>query len=569
MLCACSDALPPVLPRTTWTHQAPSGGVGPTSLWNRITLHQTGTYLAPGASCTEALKVLLERDTTTYGFKDVGIHYLVCPDGTVYQGTYGPINTLGFHQLALLTRTGLPDPETLGLSQGSVGIAWVGQFSYAQALALDNNGKVRTDASGKPVFELNRATPESLLAGARLIAWIAQENQIDLASTTDGAALTVANYRQQAIAHPYTVNGVLPALASSQLVFEMTGGRGESATLCTSAEVTHDTGAGAGPCQGKKAGEAKGAGYAQPTRYLPQDDPGEEILIHLGALRQRALALLGKPTAFDPSAPIDTSAAAPSAFIPPGYTRAPLGLSLRSRSEYARWRQGDTLPAGAQVGDVIPFNGTPSYRNWKHVVIHHSAFHTPATDLSACTAEAEAVFREHRFNSGFSDVGYNFLVCPDGTVYTGRNDGAKQTQGAHAFGFNPSTVGIVVLGQFSSASAYAQISGRKGLNSPTPAAMESLGKLIAWLSLELNSPLDGLTPGSDEVSQFGDMGVFRPKVALPFIGWHGLYAIHGRGYGNFQEDFLDYYYFTECPGDAERDVLGRVREIAEKWRALY
>lgn len=44
---------------------------------------------------------------------------------------------------------------------------------------------------------------------------------------------------------------------------------------------------------------------------------------------------------------------------------------------------------------------------------------------------------------GWSDIGYNFLVAPDGTVFEGRGWGF---QGAHARGHNAESVGVAFIG---------------------------------------------------------------------------------------------------------------------------
>ena len=51
------------------------------------------------------------------------------------------------------------------------------------------------------------------------------------------------------------------------------------------------------------------------------------------------------------------------------------------------------------------------------------------------------------FVSGWSDIGYNFLVGEDGTTYEGRG---WYNLGAHAGGYNTGSVGICVIGDFTS-----------------------------------------------------------------------------------------------------------------------
>ena len=44
---------------------------------------------------------------------------------------------------------------------------------------------------------------------------------------------------------------------------------------------------------------------------------------------------------------------------------------------------------------------------------------------------------------GWADVGYNFLISPSGTVYEGRG---WSVQGAHARGFNATSIGVAFIG---------------------------------------------------------------------------------------------------------------------------
>ena len=50
-----------------------------------------------------------------------------------------------------------------------------------------------------------------------------------------------------------------------------------------------------------------------------------------------------------------------------------------------------------------------------------------------------------RSATGWSDIGYNFLVGDDGNVYEGRG---WDLQGAHVFGHNSRSIGISFIGNF-------------------------------------------------------------------------------------------------------------------------
>nr|XP_046246451.1 peptidoglycan recognition protein 5 [Scatophagus argus] len=80
----------------------------------------------------------------------------------------------------------------------------------------------------------------------------------------------------------------------------------------------------------------------------------------------------------------------------------------------------------------------------QRVVIHHTAL-PKCTSLKECTDQLVSIQRAHMTERGFDDIGYNFLVGGDGTVYEGRGWGVV---GAHAKGNNHDSVGIAFMGNF-------------------------------------------------------------------------------------------------------------------------
>ncbi len=69
------------------------------------------------------------------------------------------------------------------------------------------------------------------------------------------------------------------------------------------------------------------------------------------------------------------------------------------------------------------------------LVLHHAA---------AKICSVETVHQWHK-NNGWSGIGYHFLVRKDGTIYEGR---PINKVGAHAYGFNSSSIGICFEGNF-------------------------------------------------------------------------------------------------------------------------
>lgn len=92
------------------------------------------------------------------------------------------------------------------------------------------------------------------------------------------------------------------------------------------------------------------------------------------------------------------------------------------------------------------------------IVIHHTGNPTD-DDLSA-----EQIHASH-LAQGWSGIGYHYVIRKDGTIERGRPD---NTVGAHAYGHNRDTVGIMLCGNFEVAQ-------------PTDAQIEAAACLVAWL----------------------------------------------------------------------------------------
>ncbi|MBZ0242723.1 MAG: N-acetylmuramoyl-L-alanine amidase, partial [Bacteroidales bacterium] len=113
-----------------------------------------------------------------------------------------------------------------------------------------------------------------------------------------------------------------------------------------------------------------------------------------------------------------------------------------------------------------------------HQIIHHSASQNDLTDY---TNLVRSIYLYHTEVNGWSDMGYNYLIAPDGSVFAGRDPGENLSQdavlGAHFCGSNSSTMGICMLGTYSE-------------QAPTAQALQALEQLIAWKSAkEILDPL--------------------------------------------------------------------------------
>ena len=174
------------------------------------------------------------------------------------------------------------------------------------------------------------------------------------------------------------------------------------------------------------------------------------------------------------------------------------------------------VPRSAWGADESIRKGAPSYAP----AIRFASVHHTAGPNSYSPAQAAAILRGievyHVKSNGWNDIGYNFLVDRYGTVYEGRYGGIdRNVVGAYARGFNTGSIGVAVIGTFSTAAI--------------PAAAEtSLEKLLAWrLDLAHVDPVSTLT--------FVSGGSERYRAGVPVV----LRAVSGhRDTG-----------LTTCPGD--------------------
>lgn len=80
----------------------------------------------------------------------------------------------------------------------------------------------------------------------------------------------------------------------------------------------------------------------------------------------------------------------------------------------------------------------------KKIIVHHTA----TTDSLTKPEEAmRAIYYYHAVTRGWGDIGYNFVIAPDGTVFQGRA-GEDGVVAGHASGYNTGTVGIALIGNY-------------------------------------------------------------------------------------------------------------------------
>ncbi|MBX3277751.1 MAG: N-acetylmuramoyl-L-alanine amidase [Acidobacteria bacterium] len=170
---------------------------------------------------------------------------------------------------------------------------------------------------------------------------------------------------------------------------------------------------------------------------------------------------------------------------------------------------------------------SPIYTAVTHLIVHHTATANEAADWAAFV---RSIWSFHVFTRGWSDIGYNYLIDPNGIVYEGRS-GGPDVQGAHFICANAGTMGVALLGAFDAAP-------------PADAALESLTNLLAWKCAERG--IDPLGASLHEATQ----------LYLMNISGHRDGNAASTGTGACPAG-------TECPGAALYSLLPQVRrEVA-------
>lgn len=143
-------------------------------------------------------------------------------------------------------------------------------------------------------------------------------------------------------------------------------------------------------------------------------------------------------------------------------------------------------PLGTGNGDVprpeivsrvdwgaFPPKGSYSSHSPNHMVVHHSSLPTQGQYQGKATIRG--IQRYHQEKRGWIDIGYHFLIGPEGVIYQGR---PETVSGAHVIP-NHGKVGICVIGNY------------QGEDELTPQTREALIKLLAWLGSTY-----GIDPGT-------------------------------------------------------------------------
>ncbi|NMR20856.1 DUF4214 domain-containing protein [Cellulomonas fimi] len=164
-------------------------------------------------------------------------------------------------------------------------------------------------------------------------------------------------------------------------------------------------------------------------------------------------------------------------------------------------------------------------------VVHHTASSNNYASVEDAKAAIRGFYRYHTQSLGWCDIGYNFLVDKWGNTYEGRQGSMDQPViGVHAGGFNTGTVGVAMIGDYSSVT-------------PSAATQDAVARVIGWRLAGY-----GVNPAGSMVYRTfgGDNSRFPAGSDVP------LPVVFGHRDTNK----------TVCPGNGGYSAMGKIRSTA-------
>jgi hypothetical protein len=212
----------------------------------------------------------------------------------------------------------------------------------------------------------------------------------------------------------------------------------------------------------------------------------------------------------------------------------PQAMAMGTPSDIPRPAMVARTDWGAPEGKSSP-RWAPKYKRVTHIIIHHTATSNADTDFPA---RVRAIWYFHSKTRGWGDIGYNYLVDPNGIIYEGRA-GGDDVEAGHAYPFNAGSMGVGMLGNYMNVA-------------PSAAAQAALIDLISWKADQRGIDPQGSAPLKGYTTCGGTLTYTRPTIA-----GHRDYkgSACGKPFNN-----------STCPGDRLWSMLPQIRAavIAEQ-----
>ena len=255
---------------------------------------------------------------------------------------------------------------------------------------------------------------------------------------------------------------------------------------------------------------------------IPAEPSGEETVASTPQQTAEIAADAG------PSTAAATASAAPATAV--AQNAVPETVSTQARAAVPAPRVVHRAGWGA---DESTMTWTPRHDPLRAAVVHHTAG-TNSYTAAQSAGIVRGIYHYHAVTRDWGDIGYNFIIDKYGQVFEGRAGSlnvppGRMPEAAHARSFNRGTLGISVLGDYST--LYAPDS-----------VLATMARVIAWkfdaAGIDMSTPSGMVSPGT----------AHRPAgVDLPRVFAH-------RDVGA-----------TTCPGN---NIYARIPRLNEQVAAL-
>lgn len=112
----------------------------------------------------------------------------------------------------------------------------------------------------------------------------------------------------------------------------------------------------------------------------------------------------------------------------------------------------DAIPQSEWRAGLPEPSPSPSFHSVTHHIVHHTAGSNTNTNYVQVVRD---IYLLHTEVNGWDDIGYNFVIAQDGTLFEGRDPGESRSEfeirGAHFCGKNTGTFGVALLGNYETA----------------------------------------------------------------------------------------------------------------------
>ncbi|WP_298817665.1 N-acetylmuramoyl-L-alanine amidase [Chloroflexus sp.] len=182
---------------------------------------------------------------------------------------------------------------------------------------------------------------------------------------------------------------------------------------------------------------------------------------------------------------------------------------------------------GNPHGQTSP-QAPPAYYPVRHLVIHHTATSNTLAGNQTWADVVRSIWSFHTYSREWGDIGYNYLIDPNGVIYEGRA-GGDDVVGFHDTA-NYGSMGVALIGTYSA-------------TDPTEEAINSLVALLAWKADQKRiDPLGRSFYYGCSISRY--CSPFNPGAVVDHISGHRQVT---PGH-------------TTCPGDRLFTMLPQIRQ---------